>query len=215
MLAWVISRTRRARTLDAVVVATSVLPEDDLIVTECEKCGVPSFRGSENDVLDRYYEAASAFEADPVVRITSDCPLIDPDVIDTVVSDFGIYQPDYASNTLVRRLPRGLDVEVFSKAALAEAWLHEKSAPGRTHVTPHLYLNPGKFKLHSVDFVDDYSHLRWTVDTIEDLEVIRGIVTALSGRDDFGWRDGLTVVEQNPRLATANQDVLQKTLEEG
>jgi spore coat polysaccharide biosynthesis protein SpsF len=214
ILAWVVARARRARTLDDVVVATTTLDCDDVIVAECSTVGVSVFRGSEDDVLDRYYRACEHFDADVVVRITSDCPLIDPEGIDTVVTDYRVHQPDYASNTLERRLPRGLDVEVFSRAALAEAWSHDDSAHGRTHVTPYLYLNPGKFTLRSVDFVNDHSQLRWTVDTAEDLEVVRGIVAALGTRDDFGWRDALAVVEQNPFLGTTNQHVRQKTLED-
>ena len=136
-------------------------------------------------------------------------------LVDAVVTDYRIHQPDYASNTLERHLPRGLDVEVFSREALSDAWSHDDSAQGREHVTPYLYLSPGKFDLHSVDFVDDHSQLRWTVDTAEDLEVVRGIVTALGNRDEFGWREALAVVQENPRLATANQHVRQKTLEDG
>ncbi len=142
MLSWVVARTRRARTLDEVVVATTVLKIDEAIVEKCSTIGVAVFRGSEENVLDRYYRTSELFNADVIVRITSDCPLIDPAVIDTVVTDFVVHQPDYASNTLKRRFPRGLDVEVFSQAALAAAWSHDESARGRTHVTPYLYLNP-------------------------------------------------------------------------
>jgi spore coat polysaccharide biosynthesis protein SpsF len=215
ILAWVVARAGRARTLDDVVVATTTLERDDVIVAECSSVGVSVFRGSEDDVLDRYFRACEHFDADVVVRLTADCPLIDPEVIDNVVTDYRVHQPDYASNTLERRLPRGLDVEVFSRAALAEAWSHDDSSQGREHVTPYLYVNPGKITLDSVALEDDHSILRWTVDTAEDLEVVRGIVTALGNRDDFGWREALAVVEQNPILATTNQHVRQRTIEDG
>jgi len=213
ILAWVVGRARRAQTLDDVIVATTTLDRDDVIVAECSALGVLVFRGSEDDVLDRYYRASEFCDADVVVRITADCPLIDPEVIDAVVSGYRDHQADYASNILERRFPRGLDVEVFSRAVLEDAWAHDDSAQGREHVTPYLYLNPGAFTLHSVEFAKDQSRLRWTVDTTEDLEVVRGIVAALGNRDDFGWQEALAVVEENPVLATSNRHVQQKALE--
>ena len=124
MLAHVVNRTRRAKALDAVVVATTTQPADDAIVRVCQKRGWPYFRGSEEDVLDRYYQAASAFLADVIVRITSDCPLIEPEIIDKVVDEFRHYSPavDYVSNILTRTFPQGLDVEVMSFDALKKAW---------------------------------------------------------------------------------------------
>jgi spore coat polysaccharide biosynthesis protein SpsF len=213
MLAWVISRTRRAQTLDEVVVATSVLPDDDLIVAECEKSEVPSFRGSENDVLDRYYRAALAFRADTVVRITSDCPLIDPAVIDGVVTEFFESVADYACNTLEKGYPRGLNVEVFSREALEEAWRRAEQLHERVHVTPFIYRNPDRFKLRSVPFSQDHSDLRWTVDTEEDLATVRAIVASMNDHD-FGWKDALDTVLRNPHLAAGNRGVQQKKMEE-
>ena len=215
MLLWTVNRTRRARTLDEVIVATTELPADDAIVAECARGGVPVFRGSEDDVLDRYKAAAEAFDADPVARITSDCPFIDPDVIDLVVQAFRVSGADYASNALERGYPRGLDVEVFSRAALDEAWRSAERPHERVHVTPHIHQNPKRFALESVKCEEDHSHLRWTVDTAEDLATIRGIAEALGGRDDFGWRAALEAVQRNPNLTDINRSVRQKTLEEG
>lgn len=215
MLAWVVSRTRCAAAIDEVVVATTESPADDAIVAECASMDVPVFRGSEDDLLDRYHRAAEAFEADTVVRITSDCPLIDPEVIDRVVAEFTDNPVDYACNTLARCYPRGLDVEVFSRAALEEAWHRADRPHERVHVTPYIHGNPKRFKLRSVPCEDDHSDLRWTVDTAEDLEAVRGIAEALGGRDDFGWRDALEVVRRNPHLADINRSVRQKALEEG
>lgn len=215
MLAWVVSRTRRAATVDEVVVAITDSPADDAIVAECAAMEVPVFRGSEDDVLDRYHKTAEAFDADPVVRITSDCPLIDPEIIDRVVTAFTQNRVDYASNTLARGYPRGLDVEVFSRVALEEAWNRADRPHERVHVTPYIHGNPERFKLRSVPCEDDHSDLRWAVDTAEDLEVVRGIAEALGGRDDFGWQDALEVVRQNPHFADINRLVRQKALEEG
>jgi spore coat polysaccharide biosynthesis protein SpsF len=215
MLYWVVSRTRSAASMDTVVVATTNLRADDAIVAECSAMKVPVFRGSEDDVLDRYHRAAAAFRADPVVRITSDCPLIDPDVIDRVVAAFAGNHADYASNTLTRGYPRGLDVEVFSKAALDSAWREARQDHERVHVTPFIYGNPDRFALHSVECESDHSDLRWTVDTAEDLDVVRRITEALGGRLDFGWRDALELVRRKPQLAEFNRSIRQKDLEEG
>lgn len=213
MLAWVVIRARGARTLDEVVVATSELLDDDLIIAECENLGVPSFRGSENDVLDRYYRAAVASQADTVVRITSDCPLIDPAVIDGVVIEFFNSAADYACNTLEKGYPRGLNVEVFSRGALEEAWRRAEQTHERVHVTPYIYGNPDRFTIHSVPFPQDHSDLRWTVDTEEDLATVRAIVDAMDGHD-FGWEDARDTVLRNPHLAAGNRGVRQKKMEE-
>ena len=215
MLKWVVGRARRATLLDEVVVATTDSPADDAIVAECEAMGVSVFRGSEDDVLDRYRNAAEAFGVDTVVRITSDCPLIDPEVIDDVVAAFINGPADYACNTLQRCYPRGLDVEVFSRAALEEAWLRADRPHERAHVTPYIRGNPEQFKLLSVPCEGDHSDLRWTVDTTEDLEVVRAIADAIGGRNDFGWRAALEVIRQNPQLAEINRSVRQKAIEEG
>jgi len=215
MLAWVVSRTKRAATVDEVVVATTGLPADDAIVAECAAMDVPVFRGSEDDVLDRYHRTAEVFDADTVVRITSDCPLIDPEIIDRVVAAFTDNPVDYACNILARGYPRGLDVEVFSRAVLEETRHRAERPHERVHVTPYIYGHAERFKLHSVPYEDDHSDLRWTVDTAEDLEAVRGIAEALGGRDDFGWRDALEVVRRNPQLADINRSVRQKALEEG
>jgi spore coat polysaccharide biosynthesis protein SpsF len=122
MLARVVRRMQCAASLSQVVVATTTSPADKAIVAECERLGIPAFRGDEQDVLDRYYQAAQAHRADVVVRVTSDCPLIDPGVVDEVVRAFLDAEPDYASNTLERTYPRGLDTEVMTMAALARAW---------------------------------------------------------------------------------------------
>ena len=119
MLARVVSRARQSKLLDEVLVATTTEPLDEPIVSACQKLGIPVFRGNQEDVLDRYYRAAGAYQAEAVVRITSDCPLIDPEIVDRIVGSFLAERPDYASNTLIRSYPRGLDAEVMSMAALA------------------------------------------------------------------------------------------------
>ena len=215
VLARVVNRTRRARLVDQVVVATSVLPSDDVIVKECERLGVDCFRGDEADVLDRYYQAAQQFLADIVVRITSDCPLIDPELIDITVAAFLERLVDYATNALVPTYPPGLDVEVFGFEALGRASKFADKPYQRSHVTPYLYENPGFFKVLSMGADADYSRYRWTLDTREDLNMLREIYSRLGERYDAGWREVLTMVENAPELQSLNSHVAQKALQEG
>jgi spore coat polysaccharide biosynthesis protein SpsF len=215
VLARVLARVRRSAVIGEFLVATSDRPGDDAVVAECQRLGTKVFRGDENDVLDRYYRAAQFSKAEVVVRITADCPLIDPEVTDETVNKFLTQRPDYASNALIRSYPRGLDTEVFSSQALERAW-SESSAPyQRAHVTPYLYQNPERFKLLAVQGEKDYSGLRWTLDTEQDLEFLRAVYRGFPGRVDFGWRDVLTLLEREPQLSELNRNVEQKALHEG
>jgi spore coat polysaccharide biosynthesis protein SpsF len=214
VLARTVNRMRLARALNEIVVATTIEQTDDAIVDEADRLGVPSFRGSEDDVLDRYYHAALNCEAQVVVRVTSDCPLVDPCVADEVIDTFRRERADYASNTLVRTYPRGLDVEVMTMEALADTWRNAVETYQRTHVTPYLYENPDSFRLHSVTTDADYSGHRWTVDTIEDLEFIRALYADAGSREDISWKD-LLMVACSSELPKVNRDVRQKSLREG
>jgi spore coat polysaccharide biosynthesis protein SpsF len=212
MLTRVMRRTARAQRVDAVVVATTTERGDDAIVELGEREGWPVVRGSVDDVLDRYVMAAEAHDADVIVRITSDCPLIDPGVIDDTVAAFGESGCDYASNGLEpRTFPRGLDVEVIARAALLRAWHDDVDPAWREHVTPYIYRHPELFRLRAVTSPDDRSDQRWSVDTAADYELVTRIYGAL-GRDDFGWRDALAVVEANPDWLALNRDVVQKVV---
>lgn len=187
VLANVVARVRLAAQVDETVVATTTLPEDDAIEAEARRLGVPVFRGADEDVLGRYYHAAAAFHGDVIVRITADCPLIDPAVIDRVIMRFGpgTDHCDYASNTLQRSYPVGLDVEVFSLAALAAAYDEACTAYEREHVTVFLYQNPDRFRLASVEAPVDTSSHRWTLDTPADLDALTTIVAKARISADF------------------------------
>lgn len=214
ILGRVMNRTQRAQTLVEVVVATTVQPVDDAIVRLCAERGWPCFRGSEEDVLDRYYQTAMAHQADVVVRITSDCPLIEPEVIDRVVREFLDLQPevDYSCNVLPRRtFPRGLDTEVMRFDVLERAWREDHNPAWREHVTPYIYHNPDLFRIHGVTNEVDYSHLRWTVDTPEDLDFVRRIYDHF-GHDHFTWQEVLEVLEEHPEWLEINRTVQQKVL---
>lgn len=214
MLARVLERLQRARTVDLVGVATSTEPVDDAVVRLCRELEVPVFRGSEEDVLDRYAEAARHFEADVVVRITADCPLVDPAVVDRVVERLHATGSDYASNTLDRTYPQGLDVEAFRRGALEIAAREAREPWERSHVTPFLYRHPERFSLVSVTQEDDASAQRWTVDTPEDLALVQALYDRLGGSDG-PWPEVLRLVEEDPALASINAGVRQKRLEEG
>jgi spore coat polysaccharide biosynthesis protein SpsF len=206
MLARVVARVQRAQRVDEVVVATTNAPADDAVVSECEQLGVRVFRGSEHDVLSRFAGAAAAFGAGPIVRITSDCPLIDPEVIDEVVYALG--SADFAANTLQRTYPQGLDVEVASREALDRTAREAVKPFDREHVFPYVYRHPERFALVSVTSDRDWSSLRWTVDEAEDLEFVRAVHARLG--DPSSWRDVLGLVEREPELAEINRGVRQK-----
>ena len=213
MLERVVRRTAASRLISEVIVATTVSPHDDVIFAASSGIGCRCFRGSEQDVLDRYFRAAVEFKAEIVVRITSDCPLIDAAVVDRVITAFLDGAPDYASNTLERTYPRGLDTEVLSRAALERAW-READQPGqREHVTPFIWQQPSRFRLLSVIDDEDHSHHRWTVDTIDDLQFVRTLLERWPNPEEPGWRDVLHLVESASDLASINAHVAQKTIE--
>lgn len=212
MLARVISRLRATNLINEVLVATTNLPVDNAIVAESGRCGVRVARGDQDDVLDRYFQAAHLAEADVVVRITSDCPLIDPEVTDKTILAFLEDKPDYASNTIVRTYPRGLDTEVISLKALTRAWEEARKPYEREHVTPYLLEHPSEFVLLSVTGDVDYSGFRWTVDTPEDLEFVQAVYFRLGGRTEFSWRDVLDLLNRAPELLELNRSVTQKPI---
>ena len=215
MLARVVRRARRAVGIDEVVVATTEGSGDGAIVEECRRLDVACFRGSEPDVLDRYHGAAVAHQADVVVRITADCPLIDPGETGRVIRAFLQRKPDYASNILCRTFPRGLDTEVMALSTLVRAWSESTEPYQRTHVTPYIYQHPRRFRLLAVTGEEDLSGHRWTVDSPEDLELVRAIYRRMKGEDGFSWREVLGLVKDQPWLGELNRHVRQKQLVEG
>lgn len=215
MLARVCDRLDRAATLDTIVVATTDAAADRPVVAECRRLGVACFRGSEEDVLDRFHRAATCHRAEAVVRITADCPLIDPEVVDRVVRAFLTARPDYASNTLVRTWPRGLDTEVIAAAALARAARQASERYQRVHVTPYLYQHPERFKLLPVTGRQDFAGHRWTVDLADDLRLVRAVYRRLGSERAFSWREVLQLLADEPALTGLNAHVRQKQLVEG
>lgn len=216
VLWWVLTRTRQATSLSRVVLATTVAPEDEPIVDFCRQHGFPYTRGDPEDVLARFQEAAREHHAEVIVRITGDCPLIDPALIDRTVNAFleGEAPLDYVSNRIRPRYPVGTDVEVMTRQALERAASEAHEAYHREHVTPYLYEEPGRFRVLAVEAERDYGSLRWAVDTSEDLAFVRAVVLRLKGRETFGWRDVLALVENEPEIAAINAGVQQKSFRE-
>ena len=211
VLARVVNRTQRATTLDGIVIATTTESGDEVIVELCNSRGWAHFRGSEEDVLERYYQAARKYHADIVVRITSDCPLIEPEIIDLVVQELlEDGSLDYVSNTLPpRTFPRGLDVEAMTFKTLERAWQEDKNPAWREHVTPYIYRTPEKFRLKAVTNEKDLSYMRWTIDTWEDLEFVRRIYNHF-GHDQFFWHEVLDLLKEHPEWLEINKSVKQK-----
>ena len=215
MLALLVERLQRARRLDGVVVATTVRPTDDPVEALTRQLGVGCFRGSEDDVLDRVVRAARAFDAELIVEITGDCPLIDPGVIDELVDTFAAHDVDYVSNVLERTYPRGLDTQVFPTRVLEEVARLTQDPVDREHVSLYIYAHPERFRLLNVasGLPADAAALRLTVDTIEDLDLIRTVYEELYPlRPDFRLADVLSLFEERPSLRDINRDVQQKAV---
>ncbi len=214
VLSWVLFRVLQADLVGEVYVATSTLASDDPIVARTT--AIPSvkvLRGSEEDVLGRYALALDNSAAHYFVRITADCPLIDPAIIDEVIRlATNENSPcDYASNTLERSFPRGLDVEVFSRTALAEASREATEGPDREHVTPFIWRQPDRYHLRSLVHSDDLSFHRWTLDTKDDYSLLQGLCTALGiGGMKANMPTILSALAQNPELVELNRGVKQK-----
>lgn len=215
LLAYFIERLQRATLADQVIIATTTNETDEPIVELCRSLSVGFTRGSENDVLQRYFDASVVTCADTVVRVTSDCPLIDPALIDDAIALFRqrAGQTDYVSNSLTITYPRGMDVEVFSFRALAEAHAKATQNVEREHVTPFLYQHPEMFRIEEIQSPHDLSRHRWTVDTPEDLELITRILEALYPlKKAFDLADILKLLNQHPDWPDINSQIRQKTL---
>lgn len=218
MLYRVVSRVRHSQLIGQVVLATTIDASDDPVAEFCMSRGIPCYRGHIQDVLDRYYQAAILFNAQTVVRLTGDCPVIDPGEIDRTISAFFEAGVDFAANRLPppwkRTTPIGMDTEVVSMEALSRAWHEAKAAYEREHVMPYLYDSPGRFNTLLVDHDPDLGYLRLTVDTPKDLVLIREIYRYFGNRDDFSLADILNALEVQPEWLSINADVVHKTFKD-
>ncbi len=233
MLQRVFQRTSRAKTVDETIFATTTDASDDPVAEYCDLCGLPFRRGSLYDVLDRYYQTAQQAGAGMVVRITADCPVIDPGLIDQVVQTLLAGEYDFVCNRLPppwhRTYPIGLDTEACTFTALQKAWKAAKEPQQREHAMPYFYegvelirqsrtlergVSPRGFRVALLQHVTDFGDYRWTVDTPEDLEFMRQVYSRFDGRDDFSWKEVLDLVHKEPKLMEINAGVRHKTLKD-
>lgn len=211
MLTRLVERLRRVQRADGIVIATTTNATDDPIAALCSQLGMPCHRGSEHDVLSRYADAARLHGANTVVRITSDCPLIDPALIDQVIAAYEEGGSDYVSNMLPPTWPYGMAVEVFSAAALAQAHAEATQAAEREHVTPFIYWHPERYRLRNVASPVDLSQHRWTVDTPEDYALVGRLFDHLMpNHPQFTQADVLALLDQHPDWIAINQHIQQK-----
>ena len=233
MLQRVFLRTSRAATVTETIFATTTDPSDDPVAEYCDFSGIPFTRGSLYDVLDRYYQTAKRARADFVVRITADCPVIDPALIDDVLNTLLEDEYDFVCNRLPspwhRTYPIGLDVEACTFPVLEKAWKEAKEPQHREHAMPYFYegvelsavnrqlsegISSRGFRIALLNHTTDFGDYRWTVDTPEDLEFMRQVYGRFNGRDDFSWKEVLELVHNEPQLMQINAAVKHKTLKD-
>lgn len=210
-----VDRLNRVKSIDEIVIATTIEERDYKIVDEANRLGVKFFRGSEDDVLSRYYFAAKENNADVVVRVTSDCPLLDSKVTDEIIRFYLENYPryDYVSNTLDRTYPRGLDTEVFSFKALEKAFYEAKEDFQREHVTPFIWDNNKEFLNYQFKQSEDNSNLRLTLDTEEDLKLITEVYSELyDDNNNFGLEEVTSLFKRRPELIDINKEIEQKKI---
>lgn len=208
MLEWVIERASKSQVIDCCMVATTTDPADDPIQTWCDGHGVLIYRGSHFDVLDRYYQAALSAGADVIIRVTADCPLIDPALIDELFAFYRKEEADFAANRLPppwhRTYPIGLDAEIVSMPMLEKAWNEASEKYEREHVMPWFYDTPGRCKVSIMDDPEDYGQHRWTVDTPEDYQMMKLLFEKLDDPLTASWHDVLKIIESDPSLEMIN-----------
>ena len=214
-----IDRLKKCKEIDEIVVATTDKEDDDKIVNEAKKLSVKYFRGSENDVLSRFYYAAKENNADIVVRVTSDCPCIDYEILDKMLiyfkDKYKEKQVDYLSNTIKRTYPRGYDIEIFTFSALEKSYINAKKEYEREHVTPYIYDKTNNFLKLPFENKDDYSEYRVTLDTIEDFIVIKNIFENLYYKNPyFKLNDVVQYLNNNLHIVDINKHIEQKKLGE-
>ena len=208
LLGYQVERVRKSSLLDKVVVATSILDKDDIVEKFCKKNNIECFRGSENDVLSRYYECAQRYNADIIVRLTADCPLSDPKIIDDTIKFYTNTKVDYVANTVPQetsKYPDGFDVEVFSMKALKKAYEKVNDSNDREHVTFYFWKYNNGFKTAQLGNSKNYSKYRLTVDYPEDFEIVEFVIKELKKRNIFGHMDEIVeILDLNPAIREKN-----------
>ena len=215
MLKLQLNRIRQANNLDLLVVATTTQTQDESIARLARKLNILVFRGSQDNVLDRYYQAVQTYQAGTIIRLTADCPLIDPQIIDQAITIFRSKKYDFVTNTLVDTFPRGMDVEVFSSQTLQSIWRQATSPYDREHVTTYVLSHPDKFHIYNLKATAELKrpNLRLTVDEEPDFVLVKNIYKALYRSDpSFSLRDIIKFLDKHPQLKQLNQDIRQKPI---
>ena len=208
VLEHVIERIKKVQNCSKIILATTDKKQDDILERMAKKLNIPVFRGSEDDVLDRYYQAAKLFKIDPIIRITADCPLIDSRVVERAIDIYLKGNYDYVSNIRPPTFPDGLDVEIFSFKALEKSWKEAGMRSEREHVTSYILKNPRIFKMGNLANNDNISHLRLTLDRNEDILLIRRIYKELYSENPFfGLIDIIKLFKEKPELIKINQHI--------
>lgn len=205
VLQHVIERVQKSRFVEEVMVATSIERDNLPVLGLCADLGVRAFAGSENDVLDRYYQLAKLVKPQYVIRVTADCPCYDPEILDAAIEKM---HPTTDHMSYDETLPDGLDIEIVKFSALEKAWQEAKLASEREHVTLYIRNNPGAFKIQSLPYpAGDFGHMRWTLDEPEDLQLITQIFENFASNPDFRTSDILRLFENNPDLSKINAHI--------
>lgn len=206
LLFYVINQLKFSQSLEKIVVATTTKKIDEKICNFTMKQKIDCFRGSELDVLDRFYKCAKQFALSTIIRIPADKPLIDPTIVDEIIKIFQTNSYDYVTNFLVPTFPSGTEVEVFSFKALEQAWKNAKLPSEREHVTPYLYNKKNKLKIRNIENKENLSHFRWAVDRMEDLKLVRILISRIKNRPIL-TKDIIYQLENDPKLKEINKNV--------
>jgi len=204
-LYFTISQLKQCKNIDKIIVATTILKEDDIIENFAKNLGIDVFRGSVEDVLDRYFQCANYFKINTIIRITGDCPLIDPLIVDRGIEIFQSENYDYVTNTFPRTFPDGNETEIFSFNILKKAWENAILPSEREHVTPYFRNQKQNFKIKNFENTIDNSHLRWTVDFPEDLQLVKTLISKIDSRP-IHLEDILHLIKSEPELIEINND---------
>ena len=205
-LEYVIQQLEDVFDIKNIVIATTFLEEDDVIEKFCVERGINVFRGEPKNVLDRYYNCAKEFSIQNIVRITSDCPLIDPKIVLELIKKMKTGEFDYVSNALNRTFPIGLDAEIFTFHALEQSWKVAQLQSEKEHVTPFIKKNPKSFKQYNLESDKNKSNIRVTLDVPEDLMLIRNIVSKISNRPIL-YKDLMELFEREPEILAINKNI--------
>ena len=206
LLEFLLKQISYCKSIDEIIVATTTEKIDDVIFNKCKDLNVTVFRGSELNVLDRYYQCAKTYSIENIVRITADNPLIDPFLVDKVINFFDSNSFDYVTTFLPPTFPSGTEVEIFSFSALENAWNNAKLPSEREHVTPYFYNNKNKFKIFNYENEKNISKFRYAVDRIEDLELVKILMSRIKKRP-IVLEDILEQFNADPSLININKDI--------